>query len=141
MTRVWITRGSRPQAGYTLIEVVMAILVICIALLGVFQMVGGAIGTTADSRNRALAMRFAERQLEAARGEVVSSLSTSTGNTHPQLSQWLGARARWDLTVMDVGPRRKGITVTVRWRDGTLDQEISLSTLAHTAGIASIGAR
>ena len=55
-----VTRSSRA---------VMAILVISIALLGVFQVVAGAIGTNADSRNRALATRFAERQLEAARGQ------------------------------------------------------------------------
>ncbi|HHX39063.1 MAG TPA: type II secretion system protein [Armatimonadetes bacterium] len=141
MTRVRITRESRQQAGYTLIEAVMAILVISIALLGVFQVVAGAIGTNADSRNRALATRFAERQLEAARGAAVSSLSTSAGNTDPQLSRWLGPSAEWDLTVNDVTSRLKGITVTVRWRDGTLDQAVSLSTLAHTAGVASIGAR
>jgi prepilin-type N-terminal cleavage/methylation domain-containing protein len=135
-----LCRGPRPRAagGYSLIEVVMALSVICVALLGVFHLLAGVLGTNAESGNRSFATHLAASRLEVARGQEVASLVTSEGNSDPELTAALGPSATWDLLVTDIGPGMKGILVTVHWKQGELAQSVSLGTLAQAGGIASI---
>lgn len=128
----------RPFGGYSLIEAVVAISVICVGLLGVFQVLAGAIGTNAEARSRSYATHLAASRLEAVRGESFAALATSEESTDPELTAELGPSATWDLLVTDAGPGMKSIMVTVRWRQGELNQSVSLGTLAQTGGIASI---
>lgn len=128
----------------------MALSVIAVGLLGVFQMMASTINTNVDSRHRAYATHFAERRLEAVRETDPESLVSSQGNTDADLTRRLDDDATWDLTVSDPTPSAaaaasgsalKAITVTVRWKQGTVDQSVSLSTLAHSGGIGSIRKR
>jgi type IV pilus assembly protein PilV len=144
-----LARVRRPE-GYTLIEVVVALSVISVGLLGVFHMLASTIYTNVDSRNRAIATHFAERRLEVVRETDVESLASSQGNTDDDLTRRLDDDATWDLTVSDPTPGvaadapgtvLKAVTVTVRWKQGTDQQSVSLSTLAHSGGIGTIRKR
>lgn len=148
--RLGVLARGHPAEGYTLIEVVVALSVISVGLLGVFHMLASTINTNVESRNRAVATHFAERRLEAVRETDLESLVSSQGNTDGDLTRRLDDDATWDLTVSDPTPGAaadpagsvlKAVTVTVRWNQGTVEQSVSLSTLAHSGGIGTIRKR
>lgn len=141
MVGVRCARARLPETGFTLIEAVVAISVVTVGLLGVFQVMAATMSTNVDASNRSVATHFAARRLEAVRSGSVSDLGPSTGNADTDLTNRLGPGAVWDLAVTDISSSLKSVTVTVRWQHGALDQSVSLSTLAHTAGIASIRSR
>ncbi|HHX39066.1 MAG TPA: hypothetical protein GX715_03805 [Armatimonadetes bacterium] len=143
-------RAGARRGGYTLLETVVALSVVTVGLLGVFQLLASTLRTNVDSRHRAVATHFAERQLEAVRNTDVESLASSLGNTDPELTRGLSADATWDLTVSDPAPGPAGVvlgsvlkavTVTVRWKQGSEDESVSVTTLVHGNGIGAIRRR
>ncbi|MDH7571465.1 MAG: prepilin-type N-terminal cleavage/methylation domain-containing protein [Armatimonadota bacterium] len=131
-------RRRRRQGGFTLIEVMIAICIVVIGLLGVFQALGSTILTNADARNRSLALRFAERQLEAVRDLPFSSITTTQPTGDPDLAP-LGTGATWQRVVNTVlSGNLVGVTVIVRWNSQGQPQAISLGTLVYREGIGAI---
>ncbi|NLC57081.1 MAG: hypothetical protein GX774_09610 [Armatimonadetes bacterium] len=116
----------------------MAISVIAVGLLGIFQVLSTTLGTNIDARNRTCATRFAQQELEAVRNTPFSALSSQAARKSSELTAGLGGSAEWDLQVTPLSDTLKGVTVVVRWMHQGQPQQVALSTLAHSAGIASI---
>ncbi len=126
------------QGGFSLIEMMVALSVITVALLGIFQVLHTTVLSNVDSRNRAIATRYAERQMETVRNTAFSSINSVYGWTS-ELST-LGAGAQWERIVTPVGTggTMVGVRVTVRWQHQKAQQTVSLYTLVHRDGINSI---
>lgn len=127
------------QNGFTLIEAVISIAVTVVGLLAVFQVLASTVTTGRDSRNRAIATHFAERQLEMVRNTPFDALVSTENASHADLDR-LAPNATWRQTVAPVAGDSSllGVRVTVEWRDASQTKSVSLSTLVHRHGINSI---
>jgi len=83
--------GGRAAGGFTLVEILVALLVLAIALTAVARGLGAAIDTTAELRERTLARWVAEDRLAALElGREWPALDVKEGNAD------MGGRAfRW----------------------------------------------
>lgn len=131
-------RGRGQEYGFTLIEAVVAISVVVVGLLGIFQVLGSSILTNQEARNRSLATHFAEKQLEVVRNTSFASLVSVGETTDPELTA-LSSDATWERIVTPVGSGTMvAVTIVVRWTQQQQPQELSLSTTVHRDGINSI---
>ncbi|MBI3946191.1 MAG: prepilin-type N-terminal cleavage/methylation domain-containing protein [Armatimonadetes bacterium] len=126
--------------GYSLIEVIVAISVVVVGLLGVFHLMTTNLLTNMDARNRAVATHFAERQLEAARSVPFALVTSQAAAASPDLAD-LGPSATWERTVTPVGgsTTMSGVAITVRWLHQGHPQALTLTTLINRDGINAIG--
>src|SRR5580704_12700002 len=58
------TRGRRNQRGFTLIEVLIAIVILLFGIVAVAQLVPASIGSNSANRNDSSALVFAQRQMD-----------------------------------------------------------------------------
>jgi prepilin-type N-terminal cleavage/methylation domain-containing protein len=58
------TRGCRNQRGFTLIEVLIAIVILLFGIVAVAQLVPASIGSNSANRNDSSALVFAQRQMD-----------------------------------------------------------------------------
>lgn len=110
------------QRGYTLIEILIALSILSVVLLGMSSMVFSVIRATAQSREMATATTLLQDKMEGLKNVSVSSLtsgndSTSLGNI-TYLRQW---------AISTVG-NLKTITVTVNWTSRG-SHNVSVTTL------------
>lgn len=77
MTRLHRRLASEPDAGFTLIEVLVAIVVFALVALAGSAMILNAIGISRDTRNRTQAANIAARELEVVRNAATQSCWTA----------------------------------------------------------------
>ena len=75
----------RTNAGFTLIEILIALLIFALGALGIAQVTGNALVTTADNNARAMALNIASQQLEplyiaAGKGNAAFKAALNTFN-------------------------------------------------------------
>src|ERR1700680_3277200 len=58
------TRAWRNQRGFTLVEVLMAIVILLVGIVAVAQLVPASIGSNSANRNDSSALVFAQRQMD-----------------------------------------------------------------------------
>lgn len=78
-------RTTHPQSGFTLIEVLVAILILSIGVLGATGMQFAALQANREARNQAVGVRYAQELSERMRANRLSFTSPA-GN--PYLKQW-----------------------------------------------------
>jgi len=106
------SRAERPQRGFTLIEVVVAIAVVALGLMAVFRVVHDTVNNSAYLRDRSFAMWIADNRLTEMRlGSGLPSVDQTEGEVQFANQDW-----RWvakvsqtpvdDLRRIDVRVRR-----------------------------------
>lgn len=120
-------REARHDGGFTLLETVIALLVMMIAGLGAVSMFAYSVNYNAGAADRARAFAVAQRQMEALRNTPYANLNAGVTVTTVQEGAQgtnLNDVRRFDMRteivdglVIDGTPRRKTITVTVRPQD------------------------
>ncbi|PZU48468.1 MAG: prepilin-type cleavage/methylation domain-containing protein [Microbacterium sp.] len=121
-------RSSSDDAGFTLVEVIVAMLVFAVVLTGFLYTVTASIVTTRDTRARVVAANLASEQIDLARSkesvfDVVSDVDTVTlnGDTFRVEidTEWVtatGATASCDAgAASSAALAYKHVTVTVTW--------------------------
>ena len=78
-----ITRSCRRQLGFTLIEMLMAIVILLVGIVAIAQLVPASVGSNATNRNDSSALVFAQRELNEMLSQPINftSFTDSLGNT------------------------------------------------------------
>lgn len=76
---------QRPQSGFTLIEVLVAILILSIGVLGASGMQFAALQANKEARNQAVGVRYAQELSERMRANRLI-FTSATGN--PYIKEW-----------------------------------------------------
>jgi general secretion pathway protein I len=124
----------KPYRGFTLIEVLAAMLLMAIVLPTVMQGVAAATRTASDSRHRTEAAGLAEEKLNEilATGQWQGgTLAGDFGNDWPAYT-WQANVNGWAADTTSVGLQQ--IDLSVHWNGPTRQQSVTLSTLAYVRG-------
>ena len=120
------------QSGYTLIEVLVAFMILALALTVLLRIFSGGLRNVSVSSDYAVATLIAESRLAAAGIDMPLAPGELSGTD--------GERFAWKLSVQDYQPwpgyrsATKGvdayrITVTVEWPNGDNTRSVGLSTI------------
>ncbi|MGA1463166.1 MAG: type II secretion system minor pseudopilin GspI [Steroidobacteraceae bacterium] len=124
-----MSSGERRPAGFTLIEVVVAMAVVALGLLAVFRVVSDTVNNTAHLRDRTFAEWIADNQLTEIRLRgSLPSVGTASGTV-----EYAGREWAWESTVSETPvPDLVRVDVEVRLSDS--NGEGSLSRLSGFLG-------
>ena len=125
-------RFDRRQSGYTLIEVLVAFVILALALTVLLRIFSGGLRNVSVSSDYAIATLIAESQLAAAGIDLPLRPGETSGTE--------GERFEWTVNVQDYQPwpgyrsAAKGldayrVTVTVEWPHGDNTRSVGLSTV------------
>ena len=120
------------QSGYTLIEVLVAFVILAMALTVLMRIFSGGLRNVSVSSDYATATLIAESRLAAAGIDVPLRPGESSGTE--------GERFAWTVSVEDYAPRpgyrsaakvvdAYRVTVTVEWPHGDDTRRVDLSTV------------
>jgi type IV pilus assembly protein PilV len=115
-SRRQIRRHGRSQAGFSLIEGLIAIAIFSIGILGIMGMQAQSIKQNGDSRYRIDASFLAN--------QLVGQMWSDRANLASYMNKGYQPRADWDLSVGEILPAGVGavqvvtnqVTVTVTWQ-------------------------
>lgn len=124
-------RIRRPDAGFTLVEVVVAFVVAALVLVAAMQLFGGAFDGSAGAERITRALVAAESTMESVGAAIPFKLGTQRGTVQPGLS-WEATIAPYTglpLTTMDRLPVTVfTVEVRVQW-DGSSRDGVTLRTV------------
>ena len=128
MKRVRVNRAT--MQGFSLVEVLVALVILGVGLLGLARLQLGMLGGTAESVLHDSAIRLAEDKLESLRFEWAAGQKPQSGSDETKAYEVTMQRA-WSCSVNDRGLAET--TVTIRWRDPRTGEENTLSIPAKLA--------
>lgn len=124
-------RWQPKQAGFSLLEMLITIIVLASGLLAIGSMYGAILNANTLSKQRSEAVVLAEKKLEELRGQSYASLVSATDTIMATSSSGSSANYQrsWSVTVASGGLAYKDVGVTVTWTDSkNQSQNIVLST-------------
>ncbi|MFZ9648842.1 MAG: type IV pilus modification PilV family protein [Fluviibacter sp.] len=122
-------KTSAPR-GFSLIEVLIALVVLGVGLLGLARLQLNMLGGTAESVLHDSAVRLAEDKLEALRFEVSQGRIPQTGSDEPKVQDVIMQR-HWELKPSPTGLVETNIVM--QWRDIRTGEESTLNLPARLA--------
>lgn len=124
------------QQGFSLIEVLIALFVLGVGLLGLARLQLSMLGSTAESVLHDSAIRLAEDKLEALRFELAAGRIPQAGWDEPKIDD-VTMHRDWTWSVSVDGLAQT--TVTANWRDPKTGDEVTLKLPAKltTSGMAA----
>ncbi len=122
-------KTSAPR-GFSLIEVLIALVVLGVGLLGLARLQLNMLGGTAESVLHDSAVRLAEDKLEALRFELSQGRMPQTGSDEPKVQDVIMQR-HWELKPSPTGLVETNIVM--QWRDIRTGEESTLNLPARLA--------
>lgn len=115
-----MTRSTRNSYGFTLVEVMIAIVIMMVGMLGLFQSINVAMEYNLKNHLRDEAVYVAEKYMNIQRGKAFDLLSTSYNTrVEPSSVRGTGKTYNVDITTTnlstDAVTPSKQISVVVRW--------------------------
>jgi Tfp pilus assembly protein PilV len=108
-------QSRRKEAGFTLIETSIALVVMMIVGLGAASLFVYAMGTNSSARDRELSMAVAQQQMEFLRNAAFADLETRVASSGGSNKQVTSAGRLYDVTTtVAANGDEKTITVTVK---------------------------
>jgi type IV pilus assembly protein PilV len=129
---------SQSSKGFTLIEVMIALIILAVGLLALMTMQIVSIKANAFSSEMTYSSMLAEQQLENLKYLPFTDpalVATPTPQTLPPIVDNTGASYTVSWQVADTTPTMKTITLTVTWvspRLGTAAQQAAITTTVET---------
>jgi len=127
------SKGRRFSAGFTMIEVLVAICLLAVALLGMASLTTMVIKGNAYSKARTTAATLAKDKLEELKNTTYANLTSndtdyaaSTGAVQTSATGAYYTRA-WNIE--DPATNLKNVTVTVTWSWQGSNRNVTLSTM------------
>ena len=128
MKRVRVNRAT--MQGISLVEVLVALVILGVGLLGLARLQLGMLGGTAETVLHDSAIRLAEDKLESLRFEWAAGQKPESGSDETKAYEVTMQRA-WSWSVNDRGLAET--TVTIRWREPRTGEENTLNIPAKLA--------
>ena len=116
------------QQGFSLVEVLIALVVLGVGLLGLARLQISMLGSTAESVLHDSAVRLAEDKLEGLRFDLAAGRIPQAGSDEPKIDD-VTMRRDWTWSVSADGLAET--TVTANWRDPKTGDELALSIPAR----------
>jgi general secretion pathway protein I len=121
--------GSRPQTGFTLVEILVAFVVAALVLGAIYAIFSNGLRSSLVAQHRRDALLLAESSIDALTGVPVGA--DDTDDRVGSYERHVQIRERGDLVSpnarIDVLPYE--VQVRISWRDGAVPRFVSLSTL------------
>ena len=127
---------SAQQHGFSLIEVLIALVLLGVGLLGLARLQLSMLGGTAESVLHDSAVRLAEDKLEVLRFELAAGQTPLAGSDETQVDE-VTLRRTWTWSVDANGLAET--TITAKWRDPKTGDELALSIPAKLTTSAMAG--
>jgi len=128
-----MTPGRAGSAGFSLLEMVVAVAILALALGTLYQAASGATRNVRSDERYAYAVELA-RSLLAANARVPGGGVSASGETAGEFN--------WQVTTRQIDLGRSAlasaslhdIEVAVRWRDGGRNREVVLNSVVEGVG-------
>lgn len=117
-------------AGFSLLEMIVAISILALALGALYQAAGGATRNVRFDEKYAYGVELA-RSLLANNGSVPVSGVNATGATDDGFGWYVTTRSAAAGVSSDAGPRLHEIEVGVTWSDGGKQREVVLHSVVE----------
>jgi len=124
--------GSHKAGGFTLIEVLVAFMILVISLSVLFRIFSGGLRNIALSGDYARAVLVAEAQLAAAgvSDPLAEGETFGVSGEHYRWRRWVERHIPWEDDVHRSGPvLAYRVTVEVDWDQGVRKHQINLSSV------------
>ncbi|HKJ76933.1 MAG TPA: hypothetical protein VKA64_06990 [Gammaproteobacteria bacterium] len=109
---------SRRERGISLIDAMLAVVVLAGGLVAVAQFQGGLISSSAQTKARAEAVQLAQDKIDELRNLVLESQYTGLSDGQDQVTGVNASFTRaWDVTQSAADSDRTQVQVTVTWTD------------------------
>jgi type IV pilus modification protein PilV len=122
-------RSLAGEAGFTIVEVLVASLVLVIGMLGVLTLLTGSLRTTAANNERVGATNLARELVEAARGLDYDQMTGTLVQSNLQAAG-LGSGSPWTI-------ERRNVTYTVTATSCTFDDPADKLAATPPAGVCT----
>lgn len=133
------SRGRFSRQGFSMIEVLLAIVLVTVGLTAVSYVMAVGMGLSVDTRDTNLAYQAANEQIERLRRTSFASIPICTDAVFsvPALSQLTNAQGVMTVQLYQGQSDLKHVTVRVRWtrRGPGRDQSVQLVTLICRRGL------
>jgi type IV pilus modification protein PilV len=118
---------QRNIKGFTLIELVIAILVFAIGIMGVAKMQSESVRANSYSMQLTEAVNIAQDHLENLRGLAFShtSMSTSAHSTSSPVFRGLTYNLSWRVDDPGTTTPSRNVFVCVRWQDKNINHQVN----------------
>ena len=110
-----VQAGARSRGGFSLIELLVAMLVLSTGLLGLGRLTVGVIEKNRASRHHGVATLLAQDRIEGLKGGGAGGSSTEDYGTLPGFSAY---KRVTDVRLDTPEPGLSTVTVTVYWNQG-----------------------
>jgi prepilin-type N-terminal cleavage/methylation domain-containing protein len=111
-------RSPQAEAGFTLIELMIALTVLMIGIVGILSMQITQLHATSYTRHAGEASMLGERKIEDLRTEVIDATCTQGAPCSATQDALGAAGGIYTVTWWHTGIKPTNVTVTVMWREG-----------------------
>ena len=125
-----MNRTTRPRRGFTLIEVLAAMLLIAIVIPVAMSAANTALRSAASTRHRHEASLLAETKLAEALAFRDASLVGTNGLFEAPWDEY-----RWELVSAQADYGCANVTAIVYWNERGAERSYEMTTLIYTTGI------
>jgi type II secretion system protein I len=121
------SRTRRPRyatAGFTLLEVVVALVIFAVGVLAIIELFSGSLRLSEGARDVSAAQVYASQRME----EALLSPNPEPGEESGAFGEkyrW-ETRTTWELSGEESPFREVRIRVTIRWDDGAQERSVDL---------------
>lgn len=115
----------RPDSGFTLLEVIVALAILAAGVLGLAEMLSGSLRLAAGARDLSAAAVYASQRMEEALLAPRPGEGEESG-LFGEKYRWV-MRTTWLPPEPDVPFRPVRVEVSVRWRDGDAERSVDLA--------------
>ena len=109
--------------GFTLLEIMLAVLILAISMVGLIWAINAGIFSSTDIDNVDLALNVAQSKMEEIKNTSYSSIASAVKSAVPGISGF-----QQSVNVTNVYTNLKQVDVTVYWSTRGAETNVSLST-------------